>query len=1096
MESNSAAPRARARLLPPWALLGFTLLVVSALALLFLRRELAELVLRSSAHDGLTETYLGQLHSLEPGNARLALRLARLHLVRGRAHEALALAEPHLRAPEPALAHEARHVRRDALVALAAQAADSGELGLARLLYRRILLHERDADWMEEAAERFVGWGDYRFAAELYFNARRHARTPDAARTLYRAGVHALLAGNLPAEALAAAERELGALAEDDAVLLELVQLARAADRTDLAAGYMKRLMRMKPRASLGERLLDVLVPPAHAASALPRLRAYDAALYAMAYEIFLANRDLNSAFFVAQAAVGYVPDDVTWRERLARVSEQSGRAAQALAAWRWVAERTGDEQAWQAVLRLAPGLNDDDAAAAALRHRVQSPQASAADAHALADAYERLGQPAEGLAWFEGLYRRTGLLTALALAADLAEESGRAEQAIALNLELAAVAEPPPDRLLRVATLQILGGRLADAHALLWRFRGGSAARSGHYWSLLADLAWTLQDDASAIYALTQLTERLEADPTDFDRLTSLLRPRQPAQAASVARAGFERFGTPALWLHAAGILAEVNDTGALRRLYDELEPEHEALFAREPFFYSLRSKLAQRRGDLAGARRDLERAVAIAPDDAQQRLALVWLLIEAGDHGALRAALTEESARAEERAWWPAFAAGWGVLREPRSAMPFLARLAQSTPDDFFWLAIYADALEQEGRMNAADRVRRHAWAAAHSDNAAAGSSADAERRLRYAKLVVRQAPGDPALQVLRKLQAEDASPAAEQLARAWSLSVETPEPVEAPPVNDANQVGAGAGRLRTGALDTRPRQVSASGTPAPRLRVELAASDAEQSSLDEGVLRGVPAHDRALRLSGRHTVDRRWIEVALGAREAFADSVGVAARWYQGWSQRLATLGAAAWHEPTTDSTALAVAGMRDFLGLRGSYALSKTEQLGAHFWGAGYRTQSGVRLGSAYGYEADIAHRVRLEYPDIALRLFGAGHRSRTQGSGDPATAPLSPDGSVPGPGFFVPASARRYGIDLALGESAREVWTRALRVYGGIALIHNSVSGDGYLARLGARTALLGTDQLRVYWSRAEGAGVSAERTLAYGIEYEYRFERR
>jgi len=219
-------------------------------------------------------------------------------------------------------------------------------------------------------------------------------------------------------------------------------------------------------------------------------------------------------------------------------------------------------------------------------------------------------------------------------------------------------------------------------------------------------------------------------------------------------------------------------------------------------------------------------------------------------------------------------------------------------------------------------------------------------------------------------------------------------------------------------------------------------------------------------------------------------------VARRWYQGWTQRLATLGAAAWHEPTTDSTALAVAGMRDFLGLRGSYALSKTEALGAHVWGAGYRTQNGVRLGSAYGYEADIAHRVRIDYPDIAVRLFGAGHQSRTQGSGDPATAPLSPNGGVPGPEFFVPASARRYGIDLALGESAREVWTRALRAYGGVALIHNSLSGDGYLARLGLRTALFGTDQLRLYWTRAEGAGVSGERTLAYGIEYEYRFERR
>jgi hypothetical protein len=1059
MASSYAAAKARARLLPPWALLGFALLVAAALTLLFLRRELAELVVLSSADDSLTETYLGQLHALQPDSARVALRLARLRLARGRAQEALDLAEPHLRAPDAALAREALQV-------------------------------------IEDAAGRFLGAGDHRFAASLYFNARRHARTAEAARALYLAGVRALVAGDRAAEALQAAERELGALAEDEGVLLELVHLARAADRTDLAASYMKRLLRMKPRASLRERLVDFVLPSAHAASALSRLRVYDAGLYTLAYEIFLANRDLDSAFAVAQAAVGHVPGDVTWRERLARVSEQSGRPAQALAAWRWLAERAGKEEAWQAVLRLAPGLHDDAAVAAALRHRVQGPQGGAADAHALADAYERLGQAAEGLAWFEAHYRRTGHLTALALAADLADESGRTEQAIALNLELAAATEPPPERLLRIAELQILSGRLTEAHALLWRFRAGNAARSGRYWSLLADLAWTLQDDPSAIQALTQLTARAEADPTDFDRLTSLLRRQHPEDAAAVARAGFERFGTPGLWLNAAEALWEANDLGALQRLYDELQPAQRELFAGEPFFYSLRARLAQRRGELLAARRDLERAVAIVPGDTQQRLALVWLLIESGDRAALRPALLEEAARAGERAWWPAFAAGWNLLQEPRRALPFLARLAQSNPDDFFWLATYADALAQDGQMNAADRVRRHAWAVAHAGNTKADATMDEERRLRYARLVLQQAPGDPAMQVLRKLRAEVPGAATEDLARAWPLSTEPQEPVEPPPADEAPRLGAGAGRLRTGALDARPRELSASGAPAPRVRVELLAREAAQRSLDESVLRGVPAHDRALRLTGRHTVERRWIEGAIGAREAFADSAGAGARWYQGWSRRFATLAAAGYHEPTVDSTTLAVAGMRDFLGLRGSYALSKTEQLGAYFWGAAYRTQNGVRLGGAHGYEADAAHRVRIEYPDVALRVFAAGHNSRTQGSGDPATAALSPDGGVPGPEFFVPPSARRYGIDLALGESAREAWSRALRAYGGLALFHNSRSGDGYLARVGLRTALFGTDQLRLYWSRAEGAGVSGENTLEYGLQYEYRFERR
>ncbi|MES1162706.1 MAG: hypothetical protein ABUL50_06555, partial [Rhizobacter sp.] len=204
---------------------------------------------------------------------------------------------------------------------------------------------------------------------------------------------------------------------------------------------------------------------------------------------------------------------------------------------------------------------------------------------------------------------------------------------------------------------------------------------------------------------------------------------------------------------------------------------------------------------------------------------------------------------------------------------------------------------------------------------------------------------------------------------------------------------------------------------------------------------------------------------------------------------------TLFTAARNDRTLDSSALAVAGMRDELSLRALYTLSHTEYLTGQLWSARYRSQNGIALGSASGYDAEAGHRVRIEYPDVTLRIGAAQLRSRTEGTGDDATAVLNPAGTNPGPSFFVPGPSRRHGIGISVGESARENWTRAFRPYAGADLTRNSISGDGYNLRFGLRGSVFGQDQLHFYWMRALGGGASNDSILEYGIRYEYFFDR-
>ena len=248
------------------------------------------------------------------------------------------------------------------------------------------------------------------------------------------------------------------------------------------------------PRAGLWQQLLGILVPAAHAAAPLEITRPYDARLYTLAYDVFLANGDVESAYQVARAAIGHVPEDIAWRERFARVAEWSRRPVEALAAWRWLAERTGADGAWQSILRLAPGLGDDEALLPALRRQTDRPGAQDAahitDVRALVAAWERVGRPEDALAWLEARLQRPGETALLEIAADLADRMGGRDRAIALNLQLIERSTPTTARLIRLATLQVLAGRYAEAHALLKRFRSVTGPEAREYWDLLGDLA------------------------------------------------------------------------------------------------------------------------------------------------------------------------------------------------------------------------------------------------------------------------------------------------------------------------------------------------------------------------------------------------------------------------------------------------------------------------------------------------------------------------------------------------------------------------------------------------------------------------------
>jgi hypothetical protein len=128
----------------------------------------------------------------------------------------------------------------------------------------------------------------------------------------------------------------------------------------------------------------------------------FDRDAYRLGYTIFVENGKLEEAWRVAASAVRQRPASLAWRERLAQVSEWSGRPIVALEHWRWLANQTNRADAWAHVRRLATMLNDT-AVLTELTRRDAAGGDFAANLR-LVRALEDEGRPAEALAVIDRL--------------------------------------------------------------------------------------------------------------------------------------------------------------------------------------------------------------------------------------------------------------------------------------------------------------------------------------------------------------------------------------------------------------------------------------------------------------------------------------------------------------------------------------------------------------------------------------------------------------------------------------------------------------------------------------------------------------------
>jgi len=230
---------------------GFLLL----LAILFPKQRLMDMIVSSKSDDAATVSYLESMLRVRPADSYLRLKYAGVLLRDGKPLNVLNA----LDGMPPDLSGEERRavleLRRRALSKLVADSrvddrdkksylkqlnAVNRQLGIPPLSVQPGITGGGDV-YMNALSR-----GDYRGAAAASFEVMRRTADLERKRSLFFQGVSALQMGNLPVEAFAAGESNLGGLSNDRRTLEFLARAALSAGRPDRAQILMKRALGMK----------------------------------------------------------------------------------------------------------------------------------------------------------------------------------------------------------------------------------------------------------------------------------------------------------------------------------------------------------------------------------------------------------------------------------------------------------------------------------------------------------------------------------------------------------------------------------------------------------------------------------------------------------------------------------------------------------------------------------------------------------------------------------------------------------------------------------------------------------------------------------
>ncbi|MGD9107694.1 MAG: tetratricopeptide repeat protein [Gammaproteobacteria bacterium] len=505
-------------------------------------------------------------------------------------------------------------------------------------------------------------------------------------------------------------------------------------------------------------------------------LISYDPQIYLLAYQTFLANKNIKHAYLIAKAAVAQRPDDVDWRRRFAQVASWYDKPKVALQQWVYLAEYKKDREAFDKAITIAHMLHDNQLLAKLYNLKIEYGYGYQDAWKGYITAQESLGEPEKAIQKLKKIIAEKPTLYNLEQLGALYNATGNTAEELKTLQTIKEKFGILPKNALRQAEILYSHGKVKEAHTVL--MTAASKAKDEHheFWQAFGQLAWMLQDKKNAKLAYTKLHEAGKIDQGALINYIQLMEARDKQEAFKLSIQGWNQYHDNYFITQVISLAPELQEWNRLATILGGLSTETKQYLAQLPYYYAVQARLFAHNGESQQAFNIYRQALKKFPEDVDLKIDYLWFLIDYQYKAQLRLTLYLWQYQAmNDMKFIPAYAAGYIMLQQPQDALVLLQLQFAQKQQDYNWLINVADTLDQVNRPIDATRMRQLAWYWLLVANTRKFVPATRKNVVDFARVAMYQAPGNITAQTVAQLSQYASNQEADIVLLTWALQLD---------------------------------------------------------------------------------------------------------------------------------------------------------------------------------------------------------------------------------------------------------------------------------------------------------------------------------
>ena len=288
-----------------------------------------------------------------------------------------------------------------------------------------------------------------------------------------------------------------------------------------------------------------------------------------------------------------------------------------------------------------------------------------------------------------------------------------------------------------------------------------------------------------------------------------------------------------------------------------------------------------------------------------------------------------------------------------------------------------------------------------------------------------------------------------------------------------------------------------------PKLKLKLSLDLTTSSNRTRDTNVIAATPARDHEARVVIDAVTPWGDLKAQALVRDALARVNGLYLQLTTKLNSQSTLRLEVARNERSEESSAMALAGVRDRVGVTLNLHASDRFDGQMYVGSNRFRTQTGAALGNSLDAFVTGNWYLQRDYPDIRVQSQLRRSVMRATGQPDAPTALLFPGGAVPGVDFFLGPSSTAWSNSIGFGLAQADPlasYSRAWRPWGEIGFETRQTLNQRQtqsLLRLGVKGSVRGRDQLNLNLDVRPGTGglSGAQGTREFRLQYDIYFDR-